>query len=75
VLPACGAALARVRFVAVELHTSRTRPQGLAAAFRALEDAGFRVHVHGTAGGAQPAPGDATAGGFDVQLNVLGWRP
>jgi len=75
VLPACGPALARVHCVAVEIHTSPDRPQRLAAVFRALEDAGFRIHVHGTAGGALPAPGDATAGGFDVQLNVLGWKP
>jgi FkbM family methyltransferase len=75
VLPACGAALGRARFVAVEYHAVTGAPQHLGAVFQTLEGCGFRVHVESVSPTLRPFFGVHRDAGFELQLNLFGWKP
>lgn len=75
VLPVCKDHLSGVRYIFVEYHSRRNRPQCLAGIIGILSSAGYRLSVetlHAT-----PVPfvkKESDDAGFDLQLNIFGWR-
>jgi len=74
VVPACREGLARARFVAVEYHSTVGKPQALAGIVAALEECGFRAHVHSVITSPAPFVELRTHTGFDMQLNLFAWK-
>ena len=74
VLPACREGLADIPFIFVEYHSRIGRCQRLDHIFKVLADAGYRVHLQSLAPARSPFLGVTEQGGFDLQLNIFGWR-
>ncbi|NMC74600.1 MAG: FkbM family methyltransferase, partial [Geobacteraceae bacterium] len=74
VLPACGTCLDGVRFIFVEYHSPVGRRQRLDRILTVLADAGFRVSLQNVSSPRSPFLGVGEQGGFDLQLNIFGWR-
>lgn len=74
VLPACGSCLDGVRFIFVEYHSPVGRRQGLDRILAVLADAGFRVSLQNVSSPRSPFMGVGEQGGFDLQVNIFGWR-
>jgi len=74
VLPACRNSLAGIRFVFVEYHSKSGQKQCLDQLMTILVEAGFRIHVHTISGSPSPFMEIKTNTGFDLQLNIFGWR-
>lgn len=74
VLPACREGLADIPFIFVEYHSRIGQCQRLDHIFKVLVDAGYRVHLQSLAPARSPFLGVPEQGGFDLQLNIFGWR-
>jgi FkbM family methyltransferase len=74
VLPACREALAEIPFIFVEYHSRAGQRQHLDSVFKVLADAGYRVHLQSLAPVRSPFLGVREQCGFDLQLNIFGWR-
>jgi FkbM family methyltransferase len=74
VLPACRDSLAEVRYIFVEYHSRPGRKQCLDSIIGILADAGFRYAVQSVSPCRSPFLGIGGQGGFDLQLNIFGWR-
>lgn len=74
VLPACRDALNDVRWLFVEYHARKGWPSELGSIVRAIESAGFRLHVESAGPRRRPALGAQAGGDFEMQLNLFGWR-
>lgn len=75
VVPACWEGLRAARFVAVEYHSSVAHPQALGRLLQVLEDCGFRVHAQSVNPSPRPFLEVRTEAGFDMQVNLFGWKP
>ena len=74
VLPACQNHLSNVKFIFVEYHSRIGQPQSLSDILKILTDAGFRIHVHSVVCSPSPFMETQSNSGFDLNLNVFGWR-
>lgn len=74
VLPACIEHLPGIRFIFIEYHSSSAKKQCLHQLTALLANAGFRLHIHAIQGSPSPFMGIRTNTGFDMQLNIFGWR-
>lgn len=74
VLPACADYLAGVSRLFVEYHSRAGRDQCLDRLLAIMKDAGYRVHVHSVFFSPSPFVETTTNTGFDLQLNIFGYR-
>jgi FkbM family methyltransferase len=74
VLPACADYLDGVRHLFVEYHSRADREQCLDRLLAILKEKGYRVHVHSVFCSASPFIEIAMNTGFDLQLNIFGYR-
>lgn len=74
VLPACMEYLPEIRFIFIEYHSSEGKKQYLHQLTTLLTNAGFRLHIHSIQGSPSPFMEIRTNTGFDLQLNIFGWR-
>jgi FkbM family methyltransferase len=74
VLPACKDSLTGIRFIFVEYHSKDGQKQCLDRLITILVEAGFRIHVHSVSASPSPFIEITTNTGFDLQLNIFGWR-
>jgi FkbM family methyltransferase len=74
VLPACKDFLSGIKFVFVEYHSKVNKKQSLKQVVCILADAGFRIHIHSVMCSPSPFVKRETNSGFDLQLNIFGWR-
>jgi FkbM family methyltransferase len=63
-----------VRNIFVEYHSDPSREQELAELLGILTVAGFRLDVQSPFFHPSPMMGERTVTGFDLQLNIFGWR-
>lgn len=75
VLPACREHLRGISYLFVEYHSQVGKKQVLADIIHIMTEAGFRVHLHPPVI-YNPAPFLAVRPhcGFDLQMNIFGWR-
>lgn len=74
VLPACKDYLPHIKFVFVEYHSKVGQKQRLDRIISTLADAGFRIHIHSVMHSPSPFVEIKTNSGFDLQLNIFGWK-
>jgi len=74
VFPACRDYLDSFRHVFVEYHSVSGHKQCLDRIIGVLAEAGFRIHVHSIINSPSPFMELRTNSGFDLQLNIFGWR-
>lgn len=74
VLPACRGYLSEIKFIFVEYHSKVKKKQSLSQMLGILADAGFRLHIHSVMCSPSPFIKRETNSGFDLQLNIFGWR-
>lgn len=74
VLPACRDYLGNVRYIFVEYHSRAGRKQCLDRIIGILSDAGFRIHLHSVMCSPSPFVKLKVHSGFDMQLNIFGWK-
>ncbi|MGE5329737.1 MAG: FkbM family methyltransferase [Deltaproteobacteria bacterium] len=74
VIPACQKYLMNVRNLFVEYHSKVGQKQCLSELLKIIEDAGFRVHIHSAVCSPSPFVDLRVNSGFDLQLNIFGWR-
>lgn len=74
VLPACKDYLSGIKFIFVEYHSKVNKKQSLSQIVGILADAGFRIHIHSVMCSPSPFVKRETNSGFDLQLNIFGWK-
>lgn len=74
VFPACRDYLDSFRHVFVEYHSVTGHKQCLDRIIGVLAEAGFRIHIHSIFSSPSPFVELRTNSGFDLQLNIFGWR-
>jgi FkbM family methyltransferase len=74
VLEDCRDRLAMVRFLFVEFHSFEGKPQNLGRLVQILEDAGFRLHAHGSMEEPQPFLRIPVHNRKDFRLNLFAYR-
>ena len=74
VLPACTKFLPNIGRIFVEYHSRADRKQCLDQLLGILSEAGFTLHVHSILSSPSPFTEIRTVSGFDLQLNIFGWR-
>jgi len=74
VLPACRGYLQETRYVFCEYHSTEGKKQHLAKLVSFLRDEGFRLHIQSVNTSGQPFMSRRINAGFDMQLNIFGWR-
>lgn len=74
VLPACEDHLAAFQYVFLEYHSKLGRKQCLDRMISILADAGFRIHIHTVSCSPSPFVETRLNVGFDLELNIFGWR-
>jgi FkbM family methyltransferase len=74
VLLDCADLLGNVENIAVEYHSFANSDQSLHTVLGLLHDAGFRVAVHMVSAADRPLVEKRVLMGFDLQLNIFGWR-
>jgi FkbM family methyltransferase len=74
ILPACREHLGEVKFIFVEYHSRIGQEQRLDRIINILSDAGFRLHLQSLMNIPTPFIKSKTASGFDLQLNIFGWK-
>lgn len=74
VLPACKKILPNIGRIFMEYHSKADRTQCLDQLLGILSEAGFRLHVHTILSSPSPFTEIRTVAGFDLQLNIFGWR-
>jgi FkbM family methyltransferase len=74
VLPACREYLPAVRTIFVEYHSRAAEQQQLDKVISVLADAGFRLHLQSAFCSQSPFAERRVHSGYDLQLNIFGWR-
>ena len=74
VLPACKEFLPDIRYVFVEYHSKAGQKQCLDKIISILSDTGFRIHIHSAVYSPTPFVDIQINSGFDLQLNIFGWK-
>lgn len=74
VLADCEQNLHNVKRMFVELHSFSRKPQRLAKAIAIIEQAGFRIHAHGSMEETQPFLGIPVYNNKDFRLNLFCYR-
>lgn len=74
VLPSCGDYLKDFKYVFVEYHSRIERKQCLNELIRIISEAGFRIHLHSVVCSPSPFMEIRVNTGFDLQLNIFGWK-
>jgi len=74
VLPACKNYLSDVTYLFVEYHSVINQKQSLSMILNIMSEAGFRVHVHSVMYSNSPFVRRKENSGFDLQLNIFGWK-
>jgi FkbM family methyltransferase len=74
VLPACQGYLKNVNFIFVEYHSRIGQKQRLDQIIGILSMAGFRLHLQSHMSVSTPFIKSKAASGFDLQLNIYGWK-
>lgn len=74
VLPACRGYLQETRYVFCEYHSTESEKQHFAELVSFLKDEGFRLHIQSVNTSGQPFMTRRINAGFDMQLNIFGWR-
>ncbi len=74
VLPRCRGHLSGIRYIFVEYHSKKGHHQGLDEVMAILSEAGFRLHVQSAFSSSSPFAELRVHSGFDLQLNIFGWR-
>ena len=75
VLPACAHLLHNVRNLFVDYHSPTGEPQRLHRVIDALAAAGFRISLTTIKSPRSPFINRVANGGFDLQVNLSGFRP
>ena|GEM_PF-658596 len=74
VLPACRGLLDKTDFVFCEYHAVEGDPQNLDEILNVLREEGFRIHIQSVNTSKQPFMFRKKQAGFDMQLNIFGWK-
>ncbi len=74
VLPACREYLPAVRAIFVEYHSRADERQQLDTIISVLSDAGFRLQLQSVFCSPSPLLERRVHSGYDLQLNIFGWR-
>jgi FkbM family methyltransferase len=74
VLPACRDLLANLQYVFIEYHSRAGQKQCLDRIVSQLAEAGFRIHVYSLHYSPSPLMEVKATSGFDLQLNIFGWK-
>lgn len=74
VFPACKDFLPGIRYVFVEYHSKAGQRQCLDKIINILAEAGFRIHIHSEVYSPSPFFEIGINSGFDLQLNIFGWK-
>jgi FkbM family methyltransferase len=74
VMEACRPLLPRVQRLFVEYHARKAAPPALGGIVKAIEAAGFLLHVENVTPRKQPFVAGEPPGAFDMQLNLFAWR-
>jgi FkbM family methyltransferase len=74
VLPACRDYLADIPYIFIEYHSRAEEKQSLGDILEILRKSGFRFHLHAVRPSPTPFLHRTLHDGFDMQLNIFGWR-
>lgn len=74
VLPSCKEYLNEVSYLFVEYHSKKERKQSLNGIINVMANAGFRLHIQSIMPSPSPFIERRTNSGFDLQLNIFGFR-
>lgn len=74
VLPACRECLPNIGRIFVEYHSKVGKQQSLDQLLSILIGAGFRLQIHSAFSSPSPFKAVRTCAGYDLQLNIFGWR-
>jgi FkbM family methyltransferase len=74
VLPACKDYLEKFKFIFVEYHSKINRKQCLDKILHLISEAGFRIHLHSVVCSPSPFIEIRVNSGFDLQLDIFGWK-
>ena len=74
VLPACKEHLAEVEYLFVEYHSKADRNQSLNEIINIMAGAGFRLHIQSVLPCHSPFVERRIYSGFDLELNIFGFR-
>lgn len=74
VLPACRGLLDGTTFLFCEYHSIENEPQNLDVILNVLREEGFRIHIQSVSTSKQPFMFRKKQAGFDLQLNIFGWK-
>jgi FkbM family methyltransferase len=74
ILPACHDCLSAVRNIFVEYHSRVDEHQYLDKVISVLAEAGFRLHLQSAFCSPTPYVERRVHSGYDLQLNIFGWR-
>lgn len=74
VLPACRGLLEKTDFIFCEYHSIEGEGQNLDEILNVLCEEGFRIHIQPVSISKQPFMRRKNQVGFDMQLNIFGWR-
>jgi FkbM family methyltransferase len=74
VLPACKGYLNNFKYVFVEYHSKIGHKQRLDRILNILTETGFRIHMHCVLSSPMPFIEVNIASGYDLQLNIFGWK-
>jgi FkbM family methyltransferase len=74
VLNACQSSLTELSWIFVEYHSKANKKQSLDQILAILSRHGFRVHLHSVVCSPSPFVKCNVNAGFDLQLNIFGWK-
>lgn len=74
VLRSCKDYLGNVDFLFIEYHSKAGKKQGLHDIISIMAGSGFRIHVQSVVCSPSPFIRLNTRNGYDMQLNIFGWR-
>jgi FkbM family methyltransferase len=74
VIPACRGLLGETDFISCEYHLVEGEDQNLDQILNVLREEGFRIHIQPVATSQQPFMERKQQAGFDMQLNIFGWK-
>jgi len=74
VIPACKGKLANAKHIFCEYHSKINEQQELSSILSILQGEGFRVHIQSINAAHKPFITHKVQSGFDMQLNIFGWK-
>ncbi|MHB9094567.1 MAG: FkbM family methyltransferase [Eubacteriales bacterium] len=74
VIPACEKYFSNVKLLFIEYHSKTKERQCLDKLLNIIADAGFRIHIQSVVFSTSPFMEIKINSGFDLQLNIFGWK-